>query len=98
MKAIKFFAAAAVVALSAAFASPVFAQENGNKDENGKVVRGPYLTNRFIDNTFVSVAGGVKLPLHKVYKTAISLALDIYVGLWITPCVGVRIGYTGLTG
>ena len=55
MKAIKFFAAAAVVALSAAFASPVFAQENGNKDENGKVVRGPYLTNRFIDNTFVSV-------------------------------------------
>lgn len=98
MKAIKFFAAAAVVALSAAFASPVFAQENGNKDENGKVVRGPYLTNRFIDNTFVSVAGGVTLPFHKDYKTAISPALDIYVGKWITPCVGVRLGYTGLTG
>ena len=98
MKAIKFFAAAAMVALSAAIASPVFAQENGNKDENGKVVRGPYLTNKFVDNTFVGVAGGVTLPFHKEYKTAASPALDIYVGKWVTPCVGIRLGYTGLTG
>ena len=45
MKAIKLFAAVALVTLSAAISSPVSAQENGNKDENGKVVRGPYLTN-----------------------------------------------------
>mgnify|MGYP002519884496 CR=1 FL=1 len=98
MKTIKLFAAVAFVALSAALSTPVLAQENGNKDENGKIVRGPYLTNRIIDNTFVSVAGGITMPFHKDYKTAISPALDIYVGKWITPCVGVRIGYTGLTG
>lgn len=98
MKTIKLFAAVAFVALSAVLSSPVSAQENGNKDENGKVVRGPYLTNRFIDNTFVSVAGGVSMPFQKDYKTAISPALDIYLGKWITPCVGVRFGYTGLTG
>ena len=98
MKAIKFFAVAAVIALSASFTSPLFAQEDGNRDENGKVVRGPYLTNRFIDNTFVGVAGGITLPFHKEHKTAVSPALDIYVGKWITPCVGLRLGYTGLTG
>ena len=98
MKAIKFFAVAAVIALSASFTSPLFAQEDGNRDENGKVVRGPYLTNKFVDNTFVGVAGGITLPFHKEYKTAVSPALDIYVGKWITPCVGVRLGYTGITG
>ena len=38
MKTIKLFAAVALVALSAVLSSPVSAQENGNKDENGKVV------------------------------------------------------------
>jgi outer membrane protein OmpA-like peptidoglycan-associated protein len=98
MKTIKLFAAVAFVALSAALSTPVLAQENGNKDENGKIVRGPYLTNRIIDNTFVSVAGGITMPFHKDYKTAISPALDIYLGKWVTPCVGLRLGYTGITG
>jgi hypothetical protein len=31
------------------------AQEDGNRDENGKIVRGPYETNRFGDNWFISV-------------------------------------------
>ena len=98
MKTIKLFAAVALVALSAVLSSPVSAQENGNKDENGKVVRGPYLTNRFIDNWFVGATGGVNLPLHKDYKTAAAAALDVHFGKWITPCVGVRFGYQGLTG
>ena len=98
MKTIKLFAAVAFVALSAVLSSPVSAQENGNKDENGKVVRGPYLTNKFFDNTFIGVAGGVSLPFHKDYKTAISPALDVYFGKWVTPCVGIKFGYTGLTG
>ena len=98
MKTIKFFAAVAFVALSAVISSPVSAQENGNKDENGKVVRGAYLTNRFIDNWFVGVGGGVNLPFHADHQTAVSAALDVNVGKWVTPCVGVRFGYSGLTG
>ena len=98
MKTIKFFAAVAVIALSAVLSSPVSAQENGNKDENGKVVRGPYLTNRFIDNWFVGVGGGINLPFHENYSTAVSAALDVNLGKWFTPCVGARLGYSGLTG
>ena len=98
MKTIKFFAVAALVALSAVLSSSVSAQENGNKDENGKVVRGPYLTNRFIDNWFVGVGGGINLPFQSEHQTAVSAALDVNVGKWFTPCVGARLGYSGLTG
>ena len=98
MKTIKLFAAVALVALSAVFSSPASAQENGNKDENGKVVRGAYLTNRFIDNWFVGVGGGVNLPFHEGHQTAVSPALDVNLGKWVTPCVGIRLGYSGLTG
>ena len=34
------------------------AARSSNRDENGKVIRGPYKTNKFFDNTFVSVGGG----------------------------------------
>ena len=44
-----------------AFAPAAMAQENGNRDENGKIVRGPYLTNKFGDNWFIGVAGGVNI-------------------------------------
>ena len=37
------------------------AQENGNRDAQNRIVRGPYETNRFFDNIFVGVAGGVNL-------------------------------------
>jgi outer membrane protein OmpA-like peptidoglycan-associated protein len=98
MKAIKLFAAVALVTLSAAISSPVSAQENGNKDENGKVVRGPYLTNKFVDNTFVGVAGGVNVPLQGNHKPVVTPALDVYFGKWFTPSVGARLGYSGVTG
>lgn len=32
-----------------------------NRDANNKIVRGPYLTNRFFDNIFIGVAGGVNV-------------------------------------
>ena len=35
------------------------AQENNNRDENGKIVRGAYETNRALDNTFITIAGGI---------------------------------------
>ena len=37
----------AILALSAAWA---VAQDDGNRDAYGKIVRGPYETNRFFDN------------------------------------------------
>ena len=53
-----FLGAAALIAVSLTASPAVMAQENGNSDENGKVVRGPYETNRFGDNWFIGAAGG----------------------------------------
>ncbi len=75
----------------------------GNRDSTGKIIRGPYKTNKFFDNFFVGAAGGIHV-LESAGDGAgsaggrISPALDIYVGKWMTPSIGVRIGYTGLTG
>ena len=44
MKKFLMFMAMALISIS------VFAQENNNRDENNRVVRGPYLTNGFFDN------------------------------------------------
>ena len=55
----KLFIGALAVMASVLVASPASAQENGNRDENGKVVRGPYETNRFGDNWFVGAGAGV---------------------------------------
>ena len=41
------------------FSFNAFAQENNNRDENGKIVRGAYETNRALDNTFITIAGGI---------------------------------------
>ena len=47
--------AAALIAVSLTASPDVMAQENGNRDGYGKIVRGPYETNRFGDNWFISV-------------------------------------------
>lgn len=99
MKTVKFFLGAIALAAVSMIAAPaVNAQENGNRDENGKVVRGPYLTNRFVDNWFVGVAGGVNLLVDDGYEVAPAFALDVNLGKWITPSVGVRLGYSGVKG
>ena len=73
------------------------AQENGNRDENGKIVRGPYETNRFGDNWFIGVAGGVNLFLNEGYEPAVNPSIDANFGKWFTPSVGMRMGYQGIT-
>ena len=83
----------AVLSISAFSAS---AQENGNRDSLGRVVRGPYETNRFGDNWFIGVGGGISLPWYQDHKTRVSPAIDVNVGKWFTPCVGARFGYNGL--
>ena len=77
------------------------AQENGNRDAQNRIVRGPYETNRFFDNIFVGVAGGVNIYFgeHDSYGKfgkRMAPALDIHVGKWFTPSIGARVGYSGL--
>jgi outer membrane protein OmpA-like peptidoglycan-associated protein len=87
-------AALAAVALTASPA--VNAQENGNRDENGRIVRGPYQTNAFGDNWFIGAGGGINVFLMDGYKTNIGPSIDAGFGKWFTPAVGMRIGYSGL--
>lgn len=82
-------------------ATGVLAQENGNRDAQNKVVRGPYETNRFFDNIFIGVAGGVNIyhgenDSYGSFGKRLAPALDINVGKWITPSVGLRLGYSGI--
>ena len=82
-------------------AAGVMAQETGNRDEQNRVVRGPYETNRFFDNIFIGVAGGVNIyhgenDSYGKFGKRLAPALDVNVGKWFTPSVGARIGYSGI--
>ena len=97
MKRLYFILGAAALAAVALTASPaVNAQENGNRDEYGKIVRGPYQTNRFGDNWFIGAGGGINVFLNDGYKTNIGPSIDAGFGKWFTPSVGMRVGYSGL--
>jgi outer membrane protein OmpA-like peptidoglycan-associated protein len=71
------------------------AQENGNRDMNGKIVRGPYETNRFGDNWFIGAGGGINIFLNNGYDIRIGPSIDAGFGKWFTPSVGMRVGYQG---
>ena len=81
-----------------------FAQEE-NRDGNGNFVYGPYETNRFIDNWFVEVGGGVNMPVdnfRQIYKGGLTydfggLTVNANLGKWLDPVYGVRLGWQGLT-
>lgn len=97
MYSFKFLSAAAAALLVCAGA---FAQEDGNRDANGKIVRGPYETNSFGSNWFVSVGGGIDLVLDGVranssFDGGLTPTLDVNFGKWFTPSVGARFGYEG---
>jgi hypothetical protein len=98
MKTVKFFLGAIALAAVSMIAAPtVDAKDGGNRDENGKILRGGYITNGFWGNWFVSAGAGVNM-FYDNAETANGLALDVNVGKWITPCVGVRAGFNGLKG
>ncbi len=91
--------AAALIAVSLAASPEVTAQENGNRDEYGKVVRGPYETNRFGDNWFIGVGGGINSFWNEgltVDNMRIAPSIDANLGKWFTPSVGMRVGYQGI--
>ena len=68
--------------------------QQGNK-------RGPYLTNGIWDNWFISVGGGVNLYFSE-YDNKMELqerltpALDLSIGKWLTPTIGLRLQYAGM--
>ncbi len=100
MKVSKFFFATLLVSGVFASFSSVYAQENGNRDAENKIVRGPYETNRFGDNWFIGVAGGINLfedgILSGEWQPRVAPAINVNVGKWFTPSVGARVGYLGL--
>ena len=93
MKKVISIVAIALMALSAAFA-----QENNNRDENGNVVRGPYLTNDFGDNWFINIGAGAN-SLYSAGDVKFGFggpAVEVNVGKWLTPSTGIRFGYKGI--
>lgn len=95
MKRLYFILGAAALAAVSLTASPALnAQEN--RDENGKIVRGPYETNRFGDNWFIGAGGGINILWNEDYENVkISPSIDANIGKWFTPAVGMRVGYQG---
>lgn len=71
------------------------AQENNNRDAEGKVVRGPYETNRFFDNIFIQGGAGASVYLGGQnggsFGNRIRPVFDLGVGKWMTPSTGVRL-------
>ena len=85
-----------VVMLCALFS---YAQSETIIDVQSK--RGPYMTNRFFDNWFITAGGGVQVYMgendsYGSLGKRLAPALDISLGKWITPAVGVRMQYSGL--
>ena len=89
------FSAAALFAVALTASPALNAQENGNRDLDGKIVRGPYETNRFGDNWFIGVGGGINIFLREGYDIRIGPSIDANFGKWFTPSVGMRVGYQG---
>ena len=100
MKRLKLFlGAAALIAVSLTASPAVMAQENGNRDDHGKIVRGPYETNRFGDNWFIGAGGGINIFWNEGLdydNLKIAPSIDANLGKWFTPSVGMRLGYQGI--
>ena len=103
MKGIKMILGALATA-SLLFSFSANAQENANRDENGKIVRGAYETNKAFDNTFIGIGAGINAGLNLQNKDGIpfaqgkgGLAIDVAFGKWWTPFIGGRINYLGIS-
>lgn len=99
MKTTKFFLCGLLAAALMASGSVASAQQKENRDSEGKIVRGPYETNSFGSNWFISVSGGVHgsfIFLNPDTKPGLTGAIDVSFGKWLSPDFGLRVGYQGL--
>lgn len=76
-----------------------FAQDETVIEVQGQ--KGPYVTNGFWDNWFLSAGGGAQIyfgqsDTYGDFGKRLAPALDVSIGKWITPSVGVRFQYSGL--
>lgn len=102
MKGIKMILGA-LAAASLLFSTSAFAQENANRDENGKVVRGAYETNKAFDNTWIGLGVGLNGGVNLANGGQIpfvqgngGLAVQASFGKWWAPFIGSRLNYLGL--
>ena len=64
-----------------------FAQES-NRDEDGNIVKGPYVTNAAGDNWFISIGGGANFTMARETKFSFGgPAININIAKWFTPDV-----------
>ena len=102
MKNIKFIFVALVAMFITLGTTNVYAQEDGNRDANGYVVKGPYLTNGGGANWFVGVGGGFNTAIGTEIKPFAEFtprnnwAAEAFIGKWFTPTIGARVGYKGV--
>ena len=82
MKGIKFILGTLAVAGLLGFSLTASAQENGNRDENGNIVRGSYETNGFWDNWFLGLGAGANTVVGENvnFKPFGGLAVDVNLG------------------
>jgi outer membrane protein OmpA-like peptidoglycan-associated protein len=81
------------------FSAVVASAQQTGKTAEGK--RGPYLTNGFFDNWFISAGGGAQIYYGEFdsqldFGKRLAPALDFSLGKWITPAIGLRAQYSGL--
>ena len=103
MKGIKMLLGA-LAAASLLFSVNASAQENANRDENGKVVRGAYETNKAFDNISITFGVGYNAGLNLGNKGTIpfaqlpgGLGLDLGIAKMWTPFIGARLNYHGIS-
>ncbi len=75
--------------------------EDNNRNADGSVAFGPYLTNKGSDNWFVGAGVGVNVFSHNKmgFKSGWTFpAVDAYFGKWLTPTFAFRLGYQGFQG
>jgi len=92
-----------LAAASLLFSVNASAQENANRDENGKVVRGAYETNKAFDNIWIGLGAGWNAGVNFENGGTIpfgqakgGLAAQFSLGKWWTPFIGARLNYLGL--
>ncbi len=96
----KVFYAAALFLLAAGTAVQAHSFDVGNDEDDSDKYQ--VTTNRFLDNWFVSMGGGAQVYFgdhnrQMSFGDRLAPALDISVGKWFTPDIGVRVMYSGLS-
>lgn len=82
--------------LAFALTAPVFASSDVTVSEVTSD-KAPIAVNGWADNWFVLATGGVNTILNNGFWGAVSPAVDIMAGKWVSPYWAIRVGYRGLT-